>query len=84
MKLLLRRRIRACLLRCARSDYSTYCRVRLRNPVVARLVSMPVCAALSGLFAEAGIPQGSAALHSGLFYCALSGLKLLAPILEAS
>jgi len=45
MKLLLRRRIRACLLRCARSDFSTYRGVRLRNPPVARLVAMPVCAA---------------------------------------
>ena len=45
MKLLLLRRIRACLPRCARSDSSTYCQVRLRDPPVARLVSMTVCAA---------------------------------------
>jgi hypothetical protein len=45
MKLLLLRRIRVCLLRYARSDSSTYCQVRLRNPPVARLVAMPVCAA---------------------------------------
>jgi len=32
MKLLLRRRIRACLLRCARSGSSTRSRVRLRDP----------------------------------------------------
>jgi hypothetical protein len=49
MKLLLRRRIRACLRRCARSG-STYCRVRLRNPPLARLVSMPVYAASLQIF----------------------------------
>jgi hypothetical protein len=31
MKLLLRRRRRACLLRCARSDSSTYCQVRVES-----------------------------------------------------
>jgi hypothetical protein len=43
IRLLLRRRVRACLLRCTRSNSSTYCQVRLRIPPVACLAFMPVC-----------------------------------------
>ena len=42
------------------------------------------CAALSGLSAANEAPQGSAALHPGLYCRALSGLQPVASLWEAS